>query len=184
MRGALHLAMRLNFKRLGLLCGKAARACARVAGLTSARADLLAILLRGEHPQVSLAAILCVSAPVITKMVRALVERALVRRRIPDDDRRYRLCSLTAEGRALAHQCLDEIGGDAADGTWSAQCIGEVTWTYDWKKPLTRLGLEVRSFIEQDEVPWPCFDAMQRWNRTNTYDGAFDGSSDHPRPLD
>jgi len=176
--------MRLNFKRLGLLCGKAARACARVAGLTSARADLLALLLRGEHPQVALAAILCVSPPVISKMVRALVAQGLVRRRIPDDDRRYRLCSLTAEGLARAHRCLDEIGGDTADGTWSAQCIGEATWTHDWKKPLSRLGLEVRIIVEQDAVPWPSFDAMQAWNRQHTYDGAFDGSSDHPRPLD
>jgi len=175
--------MRLNFKRLGLLCGKAARACARVASLTSARADLLALLLRGEHVQVELAAILCVSAPVVSRMLRALEQLRLVVRRRDPRDRRYKICSLTAEGRERAHACLDEVGGDSADGSWSAQCVGEARWIQDWRTPLQRMGLDVSSVLDQDLVSLLHFVRMQWWNRNVTYDGTFGGRCHHPDPL-
>jgi len=175
--------MRLNFKRLGLLSGRAARACARVGGLTSARADLLAILLSGEHVQVQLAAILCVTAPVVSKMLQALQDLGLVTRRRHPDDRRYKICTITAAGRAQARACLDEIGGEPADGSWSAQCLGEVAWFHDWRKPLARIGLELRSVVDQPTVSPLLFAGMQQWNRAVTYDGAFGGRAEHPRPL-
>jgi len=175
--------MRLNFKRLGLLSGRAARACARLGELTSARADLLALLLRGEHVQVELAAILCVTAPVVSRMLQALEARGLVTRRRHPIDRRYKICSLTAEGLARARACLDEVGGDAADGSWSAQCLGEHAWTRDWRKPLLRHGLQLSSIVEQGVVDLSLFLRMQHWNRALDYDGAFGGRCDHPPPL-
>jgi len=175
--------MRLNFKRLGLLCGKAARACARVGGLTSARVDLLSLLMQRQRVQVDLAALLCVSPPVVSKMLAALERLGLVERFRHPYDRRYKVCVLTDAGRQQVHVCLDEIGGDPADGTWSAQCVGEHRWTYDWWKPLVRIGLELRSVVEQPALPFHWFARIQDWNRAVSYDGTFGGRCEHPDPL-
>lgn len=170
--------MRLNFKRLGLLCGKAARACARMGGLTSARADLMAILLRCEHAQVELATILCVSPPVVSKMLKALEALGFVHRRRLENDRRYKICSLTSAGRERALACLDDLGGPPPDGAWSAQCLGEQVWTRDWQEPFDELGIgtHVRELVTHGEVEWLLFFRMRHWNLGNDYADFFDAS--------
>ena len=177
--------MRLNLKRLALLCGKAARACARVVGLTPARVDLLAILLHGEYAQVDLATRLCVTEAVISRMVRPLVALGLIRRRVPPEDRRLRLVSLTASGRAALQVCLDDHVTSRIDSTRGAQCLGEAQWLSDWRKPLARGGFQVDSVLELEALRFGVFSTMRQWNRAHTYDLAFDASLDglHPPPL-
>lgn len=176
--------MRLNHKRLALLSGKAARACARVVGLTPARVDLMAILLVAEKSQMQLAAILCVTAPVVSRMLEALEDLGLVRRRVPSWDRRRKLVSLTAAGRQRLVICLDDHDRREPDGIHSAQCIGENTWLHDWLRPLTRLGLELESYFELERVSEALFTAMQAWNLMNDYAGAFNGWGDTPEPVE
>lgn len=178
--------MRLNLKRLTLLCGKAARACARVSNLTPARADLLALLLNGEYAQVQLATLLCVSEAVVSRMLRPLMALGFVRRRIPEEDRRLRIVSLTPLGKRELVPCLDDHIEREPDGTRGAQCIGENAWLCDWDKPLERLGLQFDPLLRLGRVDPLLFAKMRHWNRVNTYDAFFDDRhlAVHPYPLD
>ena len=171
--------MRFTFKRLGLLCGKAARACARVVGLTSARLDFLTILLDHERIQVQIASILCVTEPVVSVMVRELERLGWVSRRRAPYDRRCKIVSLTDKGRAWLAPHLDaELRLDPT-GQRSAQCEGEAAWTRDWDRPMKRIGLCLDEFFEP-HVADSLFRAMQRWNKTHTYAEVFDWWSEHP----
>lgn len=178
--------MRLNFKRLGLLSGKAARACARVLGLTSARLDLLTILLAGERIQVQLAAVLCVAEPVVSRMVRELERLRWIERRVHPDDRRCKIVSLSAAGRERLAPYLDADYHRDPSGQISAQCEGESVWTSDWQKPFGRIGLSLDEYFLPHAAD-PLFRAMQRWNKAHRYDSVFDWWSrhpPHPDPLD
>ena len=91
--------MRLNHKRLALLGAHVARGVARLVHLTPARLDFVALLVRGPLCQRALAAQLCVSESVISRMVRALMALGFVQRKIPVADKRFRVVSLTTFGR-------------------------------------------------------------------------------------
>ena len=80
--------MRLNFKRLALLGAHAARGVAKLARLTSARLDLLTLLVHEPLCQRDLAARLCVSEGVVSRLVAALMELGFVQRHIPAADKR------------------------------------------------------------------------------------------------
>lgn len=160
--------MRLNFKKLGLLSGKAARECARLIGLTSARLDLMVLLWRYDRSQVELATILCVSPSVISRMVDALEDLGLAVRVTPDEDRRRRIVRPTAEGiRRL--RALDVPGLHSA-GIRGAQCIGERTWLRYWRPHLPRLGLRFGSSFR---LPPPPFLGLRLHNRINPFRGMF-----------
>lgn len=174
--------MRFTFKRLGLLCGKAARACARVVGLTSARLDFLTILLDGERIQVKIAAVLCVAEPVVSRMVRELERLGWVVRRRDPDDRRCKIVSLSEEGRRRLEPYLDADYHLDPSGQRSAQCDGESVWTGDWELPMKRVGLSLDQFFEPHSAD-SLFRAMQRWNKRNSYDYVFNWWSKHrPHP--
>lgn len=176
--------MRFTFKRLGLLCGKAARACARVVGLTSARLDFLTILLAGERIQVQIAAILCVAEPVVSRMVRALERLGWVERRLDPRDRRCKIVSLSEAGRQRLAPHLDADYHLDPSGQRSAQCDGEVTWIGDWERPMQRVGLSLDEFF-LPHVADGLFREMQLWNKRNSYNAVFDWWSRytaHPPP--
>lgn len=159
--------MRLNFKRLALLAGTASRACAAMVGLTPARLDLLALIVDGARSQIELGTILCVSAPVVSRMVTALVELGLVQRRRTDEDRRLRFVELTARGAAqIAPSFDDQEHFLLHHGQRSAQCFGEMLWVHDWYMPLQRLGIDFTRF---EAAPTPPFKAMRARNRTTLY---------------
>lgn len=170
--------MRLTYKRLGLLSGRAARACARVVGLTSARLDFLTILLDGERIQVELAAILCVAEPVISRMVRALEELGWVQRRRDPEDLRCKIVSLTERGRTWLAPHLDAEQRLDPSGQRSAQCEGEAAWTHDWSLPIARIGLSLDAFSTEHAAD-SLFRLLQLWNKRNRYDAVFDWWSDH-----
>lgn len=179
--------MRLNHKRLGLLCGKAARACARVLELTSARLDLLTILLAGERIQVELAAVLCVTEPVVSRMIRSLEELGWIWRRRDLSDRRCKIVALTREGMARLAPYLDADYHRDPSGQTSAQCEGESVWLRDWAAPLARAGVSLDTFDDHDAADL-LFRPMQRWNRAITYDSVFNWWNPrhewHPAALD
>lgn len=171
--------MRVNFKRLGLLSGRAARGCARRMGLTSARLDLLVILLRNELAQVDLAAILCVTEPVVSVMVKVLEEEGWVQRRHPPGDQRIKLCSLTPQGRIrLAPHLNDAPRGDP-NGNFSAQCTGETVWLRnDWKPELLAAGIDCEPLLRLVTTELSLFRAMQAWNKRFDY-SMFFSRGDH-----
>ena len=76
-------------------------------GLTAARFDLLSALagprlqLGGAEAQVELVQALGVSPPVVSRMLKALEKLGLVKRFRMDEDRRFKLVSLTTKGFAL-----------------------------------------------------------------------------------
>lgn len=148
--------MRLNLKRLGLLAGKCARVFAERADLTPQRIDLM-LLLRGFRlSQKEIAWRLCVSHPVVSRMLSALEELELVRRVTDPEDRRRRIPLLTARGYARLALCFPE------PTTRGAQATGEATWLASWRPLLAELGLRVDNVLRA-RTPW-FFEALAAWN--------------------
>ncbi len=169
--------MRLNFKKLGLLGGKAARACAELAGLTSARVDLMVLTVHYDYSQRELAAALCVHPSVVSRMVKALEELGLVWRHVPDRDRRQRFIRLTVAGEERLRRCFGAAPRLSADCTRSAQCVGEAVWLSDWQRPLGRRRARVGSTFRSANAP---FDAFQWRNWQNPYADLFHRNSFAP----
>ena len=162
--------MRLNFKRAGLLCARAARGCAKNLGLTVARLDVVAILLRNEMAQVEIAAILCVTEPVVSLLVRVLEEQGWVQRRPKPGDKRVKLCSLTDEGRARIEPRLNDLIWVDPDGQFGAQCVGEAHWMgCDWEYEMNRIGIDFGTFLSIESTTLMMFRALQTWNKRNDY---------------
>ncbi len=162
--------MRLNFKRLGLLGAHAARALARSVQLTSARFDLMTVVLAQARCQCEIAAVLCVAESVVSRMVTALEEQGLVRRETPPNNRRVRMVSLTAEGRAkVSTYANDDESFLPIDGRESAQGWGELEWMVHWMPMLDLFGLDSLSILAYQldfpHVPDPPFWAMQMHHR-------------------
>ncbi len=190
----LSVRMRLNFKRLGLLGAHPARALAREVDLTSARFDLMTLLLQHARIQREIAAILCVAESVVSRMVTALEEAGLVRRTTPERNRRVRYVSLTDTGRAKIELFAnDEELLLPSDGRESMQCLGEVAWMAHWIQILERLGLDqlMPIICTQPDVPTPPppdppFWAMQLHVRAGCYRTEtwhYDLSADDPGAL-
>ncbi len=101
--------LQLTFKRASILLNHWARQLARVANLTPARADLM-ILLR-DHPmlQAGLIREMCVSPPVVSRMLKALEQLDLVKRRPHPSDRRYRIVELTPLGHEALAPLFDDL---------------------------------------------------------------------------
>lgn len=167
--------MRLNLKRLGLLAGKSARVFASRAALTPQRVDLM-LLLRGFRlTQKELAWRLCVSRPVVSRMLTALEELALVARTIDPSDRRRRIPRLTRSGAARLALCFPEptMGG--------AQAVGEARWLEYWRVPLAHLGLRVDSILRA-RVP-VCFEVFAAWNSRYGHDLELRNEYERPDEL-
>ncbi len=176
--------MRLNFKRIGLLCGRAARACAGKMGLTVARLDLLALLLLHELAQVEIAAILCVSEPVVSVLVRTLEGQGWVQRRRHEKDKRLRLCSLTTTGRRELERHLNDQVNVDPDGQYGAQCMGEQFWIgVDWQGPLENTGLEFGAMLAHHQTELSVFRAIQTWNKRCDYQKFLDGGHGYGRAF-
>lgn len=159
--------MRLNFKRLGLLGGRYARAVAKYAGLTPARLDFVILLMGGPLCQREIAAKLCVTEAVISKMVRGLMRSGMVRREIPAADRRFRVVSLTKHGRETYESLTDCEWFMDPDVRYDAQSLGEEMWSECWEKPLEEMKLgylrEIFSLdYEGTQQPDPPYAAIRR----------------------
>lgn len=159
--------MHLNFKRLGLLGAHVARTLARVAALTPARADVLTLLREQPRIQREIAAILCVSEGVVSRLVTALEQAGLVQRTIPPRDRRMREVSLMDLGRERLAMMTNEYVGLDPLGSESVQCSGELFWSVHWDLVLTSLGLDRLSVIR--DSPTPPYWHMQRVARQGVY---------------
>lgn len=174
--------MRLNFKRLALLGGHAARGVAKLVGLTPARLDFVTVLRNGPLCQRDIAARLCVSEAVVSRMVRALMQLGLVRRVIPTADRRFRVVSLTSFGR-YQYDDLTECEWLMHDeARFDSQSLGESRWHYDWKCPLRELGLAFLggNFAHDEDGAWPRntpWAAFRRHHRQGVYREPIDGDS-------
>lgn len=133
--------MRLNLKRLALLSGTCARAFAARARLTPQRVDLM-LLIRGEKLlQRQLAERLCVTRPVVSRMIAALCELGLVRNVVAWFDRRCRVPELTESGQARLALCFPRPTRRGAQST------GEAEWLRAWRKHLAKLGIRVDSIL-------------------------------------
>jgi DNA-binding MarR family transcriptional regulator len=124
--------LQFTFKRYVLLAGKRARAFAICAGLTPQRADMLLLLRNRSLVQRDIGTAFCVCPSVITRMVTALEREGLVVRRIPEEDRRLRIVSLTEKGRAALEPLFDDMLGED-DGVEIEAC-GEWMLQDDWKE--------------------------------------------------
>jgi DNA-binding MarR family transcriptional regulator len=139
--------MRLNLKRLGLLAGKAARMFAARARLTPQRIDLMLQLRQWRLNQKDLADRLCVTRPVVSRMLKALVALGLVETTIGERDRRERYPQLTRSGKERLAKCFP---GDTRHG---AQDHGEITWLHRWREIIAdQLGIRVDSIL-RSRVP-------------------------------
>lgn len=158
--------MRLNFRRMALLSGKAARALGALAKLTPARIDLMLAVMRYERSQTELATILCVSPSVVCRMVRALLDQGLISRRIPYEDRRLRMVSLTEHGLARLAPCFGASPLLPDDGSRGAHSAGEAMWMLDWRRPLARLGVRIGTLVRS---LYPPYGSLRQRNRANPY---------------
>ncbi len=133
--------MQLNLKRLALLAGPCARAFAARAGLTPQRIDLMLLVRRYAMSQVEIADRLCVTPPVISRMVAALRELGLVIT-VPDRrDARMRVPRLTEQGQARLALCFP------TRTTRGAQTTGEAQWLAVWRPHLAANGIRVDSVL-------------------------------------
>lgn len=147
--------MRLNLKRLGLLAGTCARAFAARARLTPQRVDLMLVVRSGPHTQQQIAHRLCVTRPVISRMLAALRELGLIRDARDPEDRRRRIPELTPEGRERLALCFP------TPTTRGAQSTGEAEWLSAWRRNLAMLGVRVDSILRGR---MPFFAGMAAWN--------------------
>jgi DNA-binding MarR family transcriptional regulator len=130
--------MGLNLRRVALLAGKTARGLARLAGLTPARADLLIELGRKARTQVDLAAQLCVSPPVVSRMLVALEKLGLVERTRRSGDRRYKLVSITDKAAEL----LERLRRIFLERNEEVQTRAESMWCEEWARALGSIEFE------------------------------------------
>ena len=115
------------------------------------------LLLRGFWlTQKELAWRLCVSPPVVSRMLSALAELGLVQRDVDPQDRRRRVPRLTEAGYARLALCFPE------PTTRGAQATGEATWLATWRPWLAQLGLRVDTILRA-RVPG-FFEEMAAWN--------------------
>ncbi len=134
--------MRLNLKRLGLLAGRAARIFAARAELTPQRIDLMLQMRGWQLCQADLADRLCVTRPVVSRMIDALVDLRLVVRTASEVDKRKRIPRLTDAGRARLARCFPQP-------TWhGAQDHGEIRWLRRWRGAIAELGICVDSILD------------------------------------
>ena len=117
-------------------------------GLTPARFDMLLALERARPSmrQRDLRRILGVSAPTVSRMLKALESLGLVLRRkepltIRRADRRHRRVMLTDRGRARIRAAMRSIFGPAA-ASWAVECSLSPTW---WSAALRRV--HVNTFL-------------------------------------
>jgi DNA-binding MarR family transcriptional regulator len=102
-------------------------------GLTAARFDMLYVLLTGSGTefflngttlQKEVRRALGVSAPVVSRMLRALEQLGWVTRRRPESDRRQREVSLTERGLACIRNAHNALRGAAKRLVYRAICFG------------------------------------------------------------
>ena len=98
--------MKLNLRRLGLLSGRAARVFAARAKLTPQRVDLMLLLRSYRLNHTELAERLCVSRPVVSRMLHALVTLGLVCSHTDERDSRARIPRLTQSGFERLARCF------------------------------------------------------------------------------
>ncbi len=144
--------MRLNFKRLALLGAHAARGVAKLVRLTPARLDLVTLLMHGPLCQRDLAAQLCVSEGVVSRLVRALVALGFVQRQIPAADRRYRIVTLTRFGRHEYEQLTEAEWLMEPNARFDVQALGEATWLGDWGTAAERMNIGFLQLLAQDDL--------------------------------
>lgn len=116
------------------------RGVARLVALTPSRLDFVTVLMHGALCQRDIAARLCVTEAVISRMVRGLMKLGFVTRVIPEADKRFRIVSLTDFGRfeyARLTECEWLMDPDAR---FDAQSLGEAHWHGDWQVALDRMG--------------------------------------------
>lgn len=133
--------LRLTFKRATLLAGHWARQLALVAKLTPARADLM-LLLR-DHPMLQAGIIreMCVSAPVVSRMLKALEGLGLVQRRPHPSDHRYRIVELTRLGHEALAPLFEDLLPEGDEAGTVQDAAESITLTY-LKGPLTQLAIQ------------------------------------------
>lgn len=106
--------------RLRAVVGKLSRrleATARGTGLTSSQLSVLGVVARGGPMRLSeLAEIEHVNPTMLSRIVGALVDEGLLRRRPDPDDRRAGLVEVTATGRRTHDRLRAERGKALADG--------------------------------------------------------------------
>ncbi len=149
--------MHLNLKKLALLTGTCARAFAAKAGLTPQRVDVLLLVRRFHCTHREIALQLCVSRPVISRMLAALRELGLVYEVDDFRDRRRRIPQLTEAGRARLAMCFPSptIRG--------AQTTGELEWLASWRSTLARLGVRVDSVARGRLPTFASFEVWKQW---------------------
>ncbi len=166
--------MRMTFKRLALLGDHPARMTAALVELTSSRLDFLGLLVIHGRCQRELAELLCVSEPVVSRMVRALVRLGLVERHIPIADRRFRIVSLTRKGRDVFDVLMDCELPLCMDDSDDVRGLAESSWVQDWYVTLQRAGLGFLARMHDEALsetssPRAPFAAMRLHHRRGAY---------------
>lgn len=101
--------LRLTFKRAMLLAGPWARGLAAAVGLTPARADLMILLWDSPQLQRDIIRELCVSAPVVSRMLKALKTLGFVSSRRQAGAGCLKVVELTSEGRTKLAPLFDDV---------------------------------------------------------------------------
>ena len=107
----------------------------------------------GPLCQREIAARLCVSEPVVSRTVRALLRLGLVQREIPIKDERYRVVSVTAHGRKAFLETHDEDDDPSLYWRTDVQTDGETMILQDFARTLDRAGLRFLAQIAELTPP-------------------------------
>ena len=156
-----HHRVLVTFKKVVLMAGYAARAFAKIAGLTPARLDLMLALQFEPALQRDLARDLAVTPPVVSRMLGALEELGLVVRHALVEDRRQRVVELTDWGRAKLGILFDGFFVD--DGSATAQSDAENRFVDDYEQDLKEGGLHIAQLpnVHNRSILWRMLHAVR-----------------------
>ena len=168
-----------TFKRVVLYAGRWARAFCKMVDNTPQRTDLMLAVRGGEMAQKVIAFELGVTPAVVSRMVDALVARGFVKRRIPDEDRRLRLVSLTPQGEQSLRRLYKESEGAQESGC-QIQFAAEGFFMYEWGQVLKDAAVSTKLLAYSDRggvlarihptVAKTIYYGDPRWNdRNNPY---------------
>jgi DNA-binding MarR family transcriptional regulator len=168
-----------TFKRFALYAGRWARALCTMVDNTPQRTDLMLAVRGGELAQKVIAFELGVTPAVVSRMVDALVARGFVKRRIPSEDRRLRLVSLTPKGEQSLARLFRECEG-AQEAGCQIQFGAEGAFMSEWKRVFEDANVSTKLLAYDDRagvlarvhstVARTIYYGDPRWNdRSNPY---------------
>lgn len=171
----------MTHKKMGLLAARGARQLGRLFEMTPVRLDVMLRLELGPARQHDLGMEMGVIHSVISRLVKALLDRGLVTREVWEHDHRHRLITLTDAGRKLIRGLYDGFLAD--DGTASIQATCELELNDEYAALLEKEGLRSSyPSLDHRELANRLYYAVDRVPRGDYFDWLRDAKDPLPVP--